>query len=167
MLFRSYYYTTLLGYCAKLHGESRRQVQELISLRAETSNLNTIFRLKTTFQAPPERIRKMLLPVRCRIGEKQLDRLVEARDAQTFMKMLCSISPYKRALSPEMNYIESGTEAIRCGLIRHKLHFSTDPQVVFLAFILLRQIEAENIIRVIEGVRYQLPPERIGSLLCH
>ena len=164
---RTYYYTTLLGYCAKLHGESRRQVQELISLRAETSNLNTIFRLKTTFQAPPERIRKMLLPVRCRIGEKQLDRLVEARDAQTFMKMLCSISPYKRALSPEMNYIESGTEAIRCGLIRHKLHFSTDPQVVFLAFILLRQIEAENIIRVIEGVRYQLPPERIGSLLCH
>lgn len=36
-----------------------------------------------------------------------------------------------------------------------------------MAFILLRQIEAENIIRVIEGVRYQLPPERIGSLLCH
>ncbi len=163
---RTYYYTTLLGYCGKLRGNNRRQVQELISLRAETSNLNTIFRLKTTFHAPPERIREMLLPVHCRIGEKQLDRLVEARDAQAFMKMLCSIAPYRRALSPEMSYIESGTEAIRCGLIQQKLHFSTDPQVVFLAFILLRQIEAENIIRVIEGVRYQLPPERIGSLLC-
>ena len=45
------------------------------------------------------------------------------------------------------------------------IHFSTDPHVIYTAFMLLCHKEMENIIRVIEGVHYGMKPEKIESLL--
>ena len=45
------------------------------------------------------------------------------------------------------------------------MRFSTSPPAVLYAFIILNNTEVENIIKIVEGIRYQVPISQIQSLL--
>ena len=47
------------------------------------------------------------------------------------------------------------------GLVR----FSTFPSVVMMSYVALAENEAENLTHIIEGIRYNIPPEEISRLL--
>lgn len=162
---RTYYFEELLKKAEKNKSASaRKQLRELITMRAETMNLNTIQRMKTYFHEDTSKIRSVLLPFRCKLTQRQLDALIEARDEQTFRREL-STTYYGKRISEDAAFIENETDNMRYRLNMHMLRFSTDPQVVFMAFMLLREMETENIVRIIEGVRYQRAPEKIQQLL--
>ncbi len=165
MALRNYYFKTLLKRAEKNKSRTaREQLRELITMRAETMNINTIYRLKTYFDEQPQTIRSVILPFHCRLSQRQLDALIEARDEQTFRREL-STSYYGKHISEDAKFIENETDNMRYRLDLHMLRFSTDPQVVFMAFMLLRGMETENIVRIVEGVRYQRAPEKIQQLL--
>ncbi|MDO4743707.1 MAG: V-type ATPase subunit, partial [bacterium] len=42
-----------------------------------------------------------------------------------------------------------------------KIHYSSNPAVVMTAYLLTKQTELENIFRIIEGVRYNIPQKTI------
>ncbi|MEG2770181.1 MAG: hypothetical protein RR902_05130 [Oscillospiraceae bacterium] len=48
---------------------------------------------------------------------------------------------------------------------RKILHFTTDPEVAMCAGLVLANIEKNNVITVIEGVRYGLAPEEMDKLI--
>ena len=48
---------------------------------------------------------------------------------------------------------------------RHELYFSTNPEIVLLAYYILSETELSNVIAVVEGVRYSMEPERILQTL--
>ncbi|MGI5965537.1 MULTISPECIES: V0D/AC39 family V-type ATPase subunit [Anaerotruncus] len=162
---RTYYFETLLGQvCRSARGTARKELTELVTIRAELMNINMMYRLKAYFHASPDQVRAMLLPFTCRLSRRTLDELIAARDAQEFLQRL-SRTIYGKVITPDTTYIEGATGNIRYRLDLKRLRFSTDPQVVFTALMLLRTMEVENIIRIIEGVRYHLPPEKIEKLL--
>lgn len=164
---RRWYYETLLAQARRdAHGDARAELEELITARAEATNLHTIYRLKAFFAGEPEQIRRALLPFRCKLTARQLEGLVQARDAAEFMQRLAATG-YGRSIPADADFIENATGNIRYRRQRRLLRFSTSPQVAFTAFMLLRGMEVENIVRIIEGVRYQMPPEHIGRLLYH
>lgn len=165
MALRNYYFRTLLEKAKKNKSKTaREQLRELITMRAETMNINTIYRMKTYFGTQPETIRSFLLPFRCRLSQRQLAALIDARDEQAFRREL-SATYYGKHIEEDARFIEKETDDMRYRLDLHMLRFSTDPQVVFMAFMLLRGMETENIVRIIEGVRYQRAPEKIQQLL--
>ena len=45
------------------------------------------------------------------------------------------------------------------------MHFSTHPMVVMISYILITEVELDDIINVIEGIRYGLSPEEIKPML--
>lgn len=161
---RKYYFHRLIEQTRDMKGTAAKQMRELITIRAELLNLNTIFRMKTYFKTSPERIRQLLLPFYCKLSRRKTDTLIDARDAEEFMRLLCKTA-YGRYINEQETFIESQTEPIRYGVNRHALRFSTDPRVVYAAFMMLRSMQTEDVIRIIEGVRYELAPEQIGKLL--
>lgn len=161
---RSYYYGTLIRLAGTERGKAREELLRLINTRAELTNINTIFRMKTYFQMSPEQIGKMMLPYASLIRPRALLEMVAAKDAQEFMQLL-SRTVYGRGIEADTAYIEGSTDRARLRLDLKTMRFSTHPQVVFMAFMLLRGIETENVIRIIEGVRYRLAPEKIEKLL--
>ncbi len=162
---RTYYFETLLQRVGtSLHGRAAQQARQLVTLRAELMNINSIYRLKTYFHASPAQIRKAVLPFSCKISKRTMDALIETRDARSFMQMLVK-TPYGGQIAPDTEFIESRTDLIRYRYALKLLRFSTDPRVVFMSFMLLRGMETENIIRVIEGVRYGIAPDKIEKLL--
>lgn len=161
---KKYYFQTLIEQTRDIKGAAAKQMHELITIRAELMNLNTIFRMKTYFATPPARIRQLLLPFYCRLSRRKMDTLIDARDAEEFMRLLCKTT-YGRYINEQDTFIERQTEPIRYRINRHALRFSTDPRVVYAAFMMLRNMETEDVVRIIEGVRYELAPEQIGKLL--
>lgn len=161
---RTYYFESMLLRAARAPKHAAKQLSGLIRMRAELMNLNTIFRMKTYFNADAGRIRATLLPYHWRIRPRQMQAMIEAKDTQAFMKLL-SQTALGRQINPQAAFIELETERVRYHETLRTLRFATEPQVVYLAFMLLRAMETEDIIRIIEGVRYRLPPERIGAML--
>ena len=53
----------------------------------------------------------------------------------------------------------------RYEMCRHQLYFSTNPEIVLLAFYILSQTELSNVIAIIEGVRYSMEPDSIYETL--
>ena len=165
LMLRTHYFRDMLRRArGTAHGEAAKQLREIVTLRAELINLSSIWRFKTYFGTPPDRIRPMLLPFRCKLSGRELDALVEARDAEAFMAELRRTA-YGRHLEGDDGPIEARLGPLHYARCRHLLRFSNDPQVVYVAFMMLRTMEVEDVIRIIEGVRYGMPPERIEKLL--
>ena len=60
---RTCYFSTLLERAKReTRGRASAELRELITMRAELMNLNTIYRMKTYFQADADRIRVTMLP---------------------------------------------------------------------------------------------------------
>ena len=162
---RTCYFSTLLERAKReTRGRASAELRELITMRAELMNLNTIYRMKTYFQADADRIRVTMLPFYSRLRPRQLEEMVSARDTQAFLKLL-SATPYGRRIDPETGFFEGETDGVRYRATRRLLRFSSCPEAVYTAFMLLRSMETADIVRIIEGVRYGLPPEKIEKLL--
>ncbi|MFR9189310.1 MAG: V-type ATPase subunit [Anaerotruncus massiliensis (ex Togo et al. 2019)] len=86
---RTCYFSTLLERAKReTRGRASAELRELITMRAELMNLNTIYRMKTYFQADADRIRVTMLPFYSRLRPRQLEEMVSARDTQAFLKLL-------------------------------------------------------------------------------
>lgn len=162
---RNWYFETLLRRArSSSKGKAREDLETLISGRAEILNICTIYRLKKFYRLPPEQIRRRLFPLRWRLSARELERLAVAESEEAFMRLLRETA-LGRYIDPGDTFLEEQLDRARRKQERRLLRFSTDPQVIYTAFMLLSNKETENVIRVIEGVHYGMKPEKIESML--
>ena len=88
--------------------------------------------------------------------------MLEAEDFESMCKILL---PGENAPVSQEDGIESYLRRFCYRLERRLLRFTTQAPVAMYTFIALRRIEVNNIITVIEGVRYHVPQEEILKLL--
>ena len=53
----------------------------------------------------------------------------------------------------------------RFEVCRHEMYFSSNPEIVLLAYYIVSNTELRNIITIIEGVRYSMEPDKIKEML--
>ena len=56
---------------------------------------------------------------------------------------------------------------IQFNMGHHMIEYYQDSHVVFLSYLLLAETEIQNLINIIEGIRYQIAPDRIRALLVY
>ncbi len=159
-----WYFDTLMKRANASKGKARKDLESLISARAEIMNLSSVYRLKKFYQMPSEKIRGWLYPYHWRLSQKETDQLVQAENADIFLQRLLQTS-YGPWIDTQELFLEGQLNQARRVQEEKMIHFSTDPHVIYTAFMLLCYKEMENIIRVIEGVHYGMKPEKIESLL--
>ena len=159
----SYYYQYLGQTIRKqFRGETRKQLLDIIHAEIEAQNIQAIFRLKLYSNYSADRIRPYLYPYTYKLKKQQLDALLEATD---FDSMCKAFLPHEHPPVTQEDGIESYLHQFCYHLERRLLRFTTQAPVAMYTFITLRRIEVENIITVIEGVRYHMPQEEILKLL--
>ncbi len=169
--FTCYYYDFCLRKLREdVHPRERAETQQLFECEAEIANLDIIFRAKAFFaeSMPPERIRALLVPVYRVLNEKQLYALA---DTATLDEFLQKYNASRAAAYYGERTAKNSSDADVRGKSRlyataeHLLRFSNTPQTVLAAVLCLADLERSNIINVVEGVRYGLPPEKIAAFL--
>ena len=144
-------------------GEAARQLREMFQVYIDLINVSRIVRLKAVYQEGPDFIRSTLLPFGT-IHPHLLDEMLDA-EPEDVLNILAKAPIGKRCQKIAHTYIDQVPDRMKYLTCRHDIRFSTHPSVVMLSYIFLAQIEIQDIINIVEGIRYQLAPEEIQKLL--
>ena len=152
-----------------LHGSDLDALRELIGEQVDLINLINAYRLKSVFHTDRETLRSMMLPIPGKLPKRLLEQLYDAPDLAAFNDVL-SGTRYGRLMedlpdAPDSMRVELAFQTLRGRTARAKLHFSGHAAVSMYAYHILNRIEIENLITIIEGIRYQKPVSDIQSLL--
>lgn len=150
-----------------LRGEARDSLRDIFTSKIDLQNLVRIIRFKEYFgKADPDTIRTCLIPGGNVMGECAV-KLTECKNSASviskaegmrcFRGKLGELSACRRVDElPERYMLKRG---------RHEMYFSPHPSVVMISYFSLAEIEIANIIKIIEGIRYDLSPAEITELL--
>lgn len=162
----SFYYDSVFSIIKKkTKGSVKTQLLSVFQTAIELRNVITIYRYKKYFDVSSKEIFSKLYLKHQRMNDETWLTYVNTKDAHTFLELL-SKSKYRFYQDEEKNvFIEYSSEMIRYSLASRLLHFSNSPAVVLTCFVVCREIEINNIINIIEGIRYGVSEENIVKLL--
>lgn len=145
-------------------GTLRQELTDLCGTQIDVQNVTRVLRLKTYFHAQPDEIRPHLLPSGGTISPRTWERLLEA-DAEALPELFFATRAGRRVPPAHRPYLYDLPTRATYFTARHYMHFSTHPMVVLLSYLIIMDTEVMDLTNIIEGIRYQLPPEEIKPML--
>ncbi len=163
---RQYYYDKAFKLIeGHYHGDQRKQLKELFVAQMELGNISSIYRLKRFFNTDAHTIEERILKTHNPRVDRQMSALIGAKDAQEMLQLLDRKKKNDFYSSGDFAFIEHANQQSRFSVSKQFMYYSKYPSVVFAAYMLLSQIEIENITSIIEGIRYNIPQAEIEQLL--
>ncbi|QWB95689.1 V-type ATPase subunit [Mycoplasmatota bacterium] len=130
-------------------------------------NITKIYRLKKFYHADPITIRNVLVDEYSKMSEKKLDELALIEDPDKLIDFIDKQHHFNVADEDDYVYIEYYTGKLRHEVARRLMYFSTNVPEIYAAFIFLSEFEVENLINIIEGIRYQVDEEEMKQMLIY
>lgn len=146
-------------------GRLRKQLETIFRTNVELNNIIKIYRMKKFYHAKPEEIRTSIMMKYTRWNPSQLEELLHLESAEDVLKYMNLSDMSKFADEDDYVYIEYYAERIKYHLAKRFMYFSFDAPAVYAAFLMLLEIERENLFNIIEGVRYGLTDNEIEKML--
>lgn len=155
-------------------GSEKQELSRLIGTRLDLLNIRNVYRAKVIFNTDEENIKQRVLPFYHKFNENLLNELISSptkeQTDELIKKWLIEGFPFLNEVnlnteSSVAGRIENYTQRIVFNLCKNYLHLSQNISTVFYCFFMVSQIELSNIIYIIEGVRYKIPPDDIKRLL--
>lgn len=148
-------------------GRLRKQLETIFRTNVELSNIVKIYRMKKFYQAKADEIRSSVMTKYTRWTPTQLDELLHLQNAEDVLKYMNLSDLSKFADEDDYVFIEYYAERIKYHLAKRFMYFSYDAPAVYAAFLMLLEIERENLFNIIEGVRYGLSENEIEKILIY
>lgn len=147
-------------------GKMKKELLDFYYMTVELDNVLRILRYKNAFStASPDEIRSRLLPYEHVIKKEELDAMLHAKTANEAFAVFKRTKYGHRLSQTQGGYLEETLSALVFREALHTMRFSVNPPAVFFAYTIIAENELRNIINIIEGIRYQLPPDKIRELL--
>jgi V/A-type H+-transporting ATPase subunit C len=161
-----FYFSQIKHMVAKLEDKADQAlVKNSVGRETDMLNLLWVYRAKRYYQAPNELIYSLIIPMYHRLSPALIKELAQTETEAQFQEILRK-TPYARAFEKSAGeFYEQSYERFVYDLHRKmwRAHpFSIMNAVSYLHF---KEIEIKNITSVIEGVRYELPPEKIKNYI--
>jgi len=161
----TYYYKGMLTIIDReFSGGARAALRENIYLSVDWENLTQVYRLKRFFHSGEDYIRGSILPFSTP-SRKLIDQMIAAGTTQELHAALVKGGFPMEGREAENNFIENMVLTLREKKCRRDLRNSPYPPVVLQAYMTHLEIELEDLINIIESVRYGLPPSEIRKML--
>lgn len=150
-----------------MKGQEKKDLREFHALDFELSNMTKIYRFKRYFNAREDVIREALLPVYDHISQAKVEQMLAQPDAAAFLRLLKESWYHLDITDAEHIYIEWYMDRFRYQKAHKHMYYTTSAPLIFSSYLYLQRIELENIISIIEGVRYQAESEDIAAMLIY
>ena len=163
------HYINRLFTCIKKNFSKNLQENLLFLLLTDIDIINIInsYRLIAYFNENEDEIKRNMLPFHGRLSELKQNDIISSNDAEDFIKRF-SKTYYGRQMTDNgynPNDIEQSAMRLRYKYARLALKKSTEAPLSIYAFIYLMDNEVQNLIKIIEGIRYELDPKKIEALI--
>jgi V/A-type H+-transporting ATPase subunit C len=146
-------------------GSEKVALQNFFLVKAELQNVSIIYRTKKYYDISKSLLISKLLPYKRFISKANLQKMLDCESADEICEIL-SHTPYAKKLSNDSpDFIGDFTARTFYEYARHNIRFSPLPSKVLLCCVTLFEYEVQDLITVVEGVRYGLQPSEIEKLL--
>lgn len=162
------YYTHTFQVIDKtLKGKGRKAVKQYFTTRIELSNIEKIYRYKKYFSAHGDVIRESLVPVHEHLSAASVERLIAQPNVRAFVKLLQNSMYHLGIKDMEKDYVytEHYAGSFLYALAKKNIYYPLDAPLVYSSYLYTAERELENIINIIEGVRYHVFIEDTGRML--
>lgn len=160
---RTFYYERLFDNIDKSFSKHDSKVlSDYIKTDIDLINVVNAYRLKKFFGYRADHIKERMLPFTKR-GKAAMNAFYCCETAEDMLELIKKLPLFGNGVEIEMIEISMGT--VRMRLADRLLTASQSAPVVMYAFMTLCSIETRNIIKIIEGIRYSLPPTEIEKLI--
>lgn len=164
---RIYAQTELYTAISKRKSKKERQMLiELFDYINDFNNLSRILRLKKYYSLSAKQIKEHLIPFGT-LRKDAIDKMCNANDIDDVFNIMITTPAGKRLHNMSIEKEEHLAIEGRYNMCRKKLYFSQSPAVVLLSYMYVSETELQNIITIIEGVRYNCSAEHILGLLIY
>jgi V/A-type H+-transporting ATPase subunit C len=164
--FNKLYYGKILSIIRHTYsGEVQGRIKNSFGMQIDLSNITDIIRLKKYFNAKSDYIKTLLLPFYFKVNRSELDSMMEASDADAVWQSACETYYGKAFKKNNFEFVENYAQQIMFQYHKHLFVTSTSAPIAATSYLQLKEIEIQNIIHIIEGIRYELAPAEIGKLL--
>lgn len=163
-----YYYEQIIKLLKQnYNAEKSKLIKDIFYTQVELENINKIYRLKKYFKADKETIKSVLIPYFHRFSKKDIDDMIEDSGSEIVINKLLN-SSYRNFIKTDVSQgIEYLTSTIVYNMNLNKMFFSNDSDVIVLIYSLLAKTEIQNIIDIIEAVRYKVAKDNIKEMLIY
>lgn len=166
ILLRSHQYKIILDLINKnFKNKEKKSIEKAFKLEIDLLNIASIFRLKKYFNMTPDKIKSKLIPFGYFLNKDKLDRLISS-DLNKNFYIICN-NIFKSIYNSDENFkiIEKYIHTLKYKYNKKLLYFSTFSSCTFYSLFVLSEIELENIIKIIEGIRYKVDVNEIKELI--
>ncbi len=158
------YQDELIEKCFK--GAEKNEMREVICRFFDKMFIEKQIRI-TEFYSGSLSVSNLVVPSTVRmslLSEKQIRELVSATTKKQIDEILLK-SPYKNCVRDKNGEIEKELYLDFYRYCKKQIRFSSKPAVVMYCYLFLAENEVRNIIKIIEGIKYNISKEEIKSSL--
>ena len=141
-------------------GSAKEELKKLIFGEIDALNIINAYRMKVFFGYSADEIKAHQIKYSF-IGHKKLDTFYDCTDSDEMLSWLDKV--YCSGKNTE--FIETRIRSVRFKKLEQAIVSSQDAPVVLYAFVMLGEIEINDIVHIIEGIRYGLDPSVIENKL--
>lgn len=152
---------------SKTKGSERRELEKLFKTLHDYNTFSRILRLKEYYNLPPEVIMAGLRPEYTSLNSRTIRKMCEAETVKEVFAIIKDTSRGKSMSKFGYDNMDDISPRAQYHIAKKNIHFSNNPSVVMVSFMLLSEIELMNVISLIEGIRYNLDPKTIQSVIIH
>lgn len=163
-LYTFFYKRLLKNLKSSFSVQDAKTLNNCLKTDIDLTNIKNAYRLKTYYQYTPDQIKVRMLPF-TKIGSTTMNSLYEADTPEDMVELIGNTSYYAHKNLPDPNMIENSVDRIKNSISKRLIATSQSAPVVMYAFMSLCYFEVENLINIIEGIRYDMPPSEIEKLL--
>lgn len=165
-LLRSYYIERLKG---SLHFKKSdvQQFTALLETDIDLINVINAYRLTAFFNESETEIEKDMLPFYGRLSAAKQKDIYSAPNSEEFIRRFSKTYYGKQMIENgyDINSLEQSAQRLRYKYAKLMLKRSASAPLSVYSYIFLLEIEVQNLISIIEGIRYGIEVNKIASLI--
>lgn len=163
---RKYYFNRLIGSADSFSKDVSDSIKEFIGVQTDLINIINSYRMIKYFHADADTIRRLMMPV-SHLSADTLEGLYSSENSIEFLKRLEKTYYGSLIQSHGLDGLDLEAAALRLMYRNYRRALSATQAVpiAVYAFTHVMETEVSDIIRIIEGIRYQIPKNDIEKLL--
>ncbi len=163
ILYEHYYNTILSSLKLEFGNKIYDELSRIIKIRIDMENILNIYRQKNYFESVI--CEKFVIPIFGEISKEKFKMLINSKNKDDFLQEIKK-TKYKNLISESSDlFFEKKADYIKFKNSKTALKNTSEAPVAFYSFFNLLEIEKANIIKIVEGIRYNLAPEIIENML--
>ena len=145
--------------------KDREQIHQIANYKFDMDTIINIYRLIRLEDADTDVIKEYINTDFTNFSQKELNMLIDAPLARDMLRLIPNTCYKKDFAKVEYDYLEGAAQKMMYSKFVRGIRYYTSPTAVMFSYIFLLENEVQNIIHIVEGIKYNIPSEKINAFL--